>query len=209
MVTADSPAGDTEAATYNTVVTYEGKEVRVKLCEGTVPDGREDMNHLIANPSFEADGRSGDKLEPQGWMVDSPTSWWGVNSHGGGEPRPTHGSYIFGVWDEANTHTATISQVLKNLPAGKYELLVDMHASNTPSTIRVGNQRLFAGKDIAYFRDQVKRPGTRDNYPMQTVKLAFTQVADDEPVTIGVTTDGAPTATWFKVDNFRLYKVQE
>ena len=84
-----------------------------------------------------------------------------------------------------------------------------MHASNTPSTIRVGNQRLFAGKDIAYFRDQVKRPGTRDNYPMQTVKLAFTQVADDEPVTIGVTTDGAPTATWFKVDNFRLYKVQE
>ncbi|MBR6589544.1 MAG: DUF5110 domain-containing protein [Bacteroidaceae bacterium] len=209
LVTTDSPAGDTEATTYNAVVAYEGKEVRVKLCEGIVPDGREDVSHLIANPSFEVDGRSGDKLEPQGWTVNSPTSWWGINGHGSGEPKATHGNYIFGVWDEANTHKATISQVLKDLPAGNYELLVDMHASNTPSAIRVGNQRLFAGKNVAYFRDQVKRPGTRDNYPMQTIKLAFTQTTDGEPLTIGVSTDGAPSATWFKVDNFRLLKVTE
>jgi hypothetical protein len=112
------------------------------------------------------------------------------------------------VWDEANTHKASITQVVKELPAGKYELLVDMHASNTPSAVRVGNQRLFAGESVAYFRDQVKRPGTRDNYPMQTIKLSFTQTNDGD-VTIGVATDGAPSATWFKVDNFRLLKVTE
>jgi len=208
LVTSDSPAGDKEATAYNAVVAYEGKEVRVKLCEGTIPDGRENVSYLIANPSFEADGHSGDKFEPQGWTVSSTTSWWGVNSHGGGEPKPTHGSYIFGVWDAANTHKASISQVVKNLPAGEYELLVDMHASNTPSAVRVGNQRLFAGETMVYFRDQVKRPGTRDTYPMQTIKLSFTQPEDGKPVTIGVATDGAPSATWFKVDNFRLLRVQ-
>ena len=210
LVTSDSPAGDKEATAYNAVVAYEGKEVRVKLCEGTLPDGRENMTKYITNPSFEADGRAGDKLVPDGWTVNSSTSWWGINApKGEGDPKATHGSYIFGVWDAANTHTATISQVVKNLPAGKYELLVDMHASNTPSAVRVGNQRLFAGEAVAYFRDQVKRPGTRDNYPMQTIKLSFTQTSDEAPVTLGVATDGAPSATWFKVDNFRLLRVTE
>lgn len=29
-----------------------------------------------------------------------------------------------------------------------------------------------------------------------------------EPITIGVATDGAPSATWFKIDNFRLFREQ-
>ena len=105
-------------------------------------------------------------------------------------------------------HTATISQVVKNLPAGKYELLVDMHASNTRTEMRVGKQRLFAGDQVAYFRDQVKNPGIGDTHPMQTIKVAFTQEKDGEPITIGVATDGAPSATWFKIDNFRLFREQ-
>jgi hypothetical protein len=43
---------------------------------------------------------------------------------------------------------------------------------------------------------------------MQTIKLSFIQTNDGD-VTIGVATDGAPSATWFKVDNFRLLKVTE
>ena len=208
LVAEDSPAGDTEATKYNAVVDYDGKEVRVKLCEGSVPEGMENVTYrYINNPSFEADSRSGDKFEPQGWKVSSPTSWWGINTQGGGEPKPTHGSYIFGVWDEANTHKAVVSQVIENLPAGEYELRVDMHASNTRTDIRVGNQRLFADKKVAYFRDQVKNPGIGDTYPMQTVKVSFIQERDGEPVTIGVATDGAPSATWFKIDNFLLFRV--
>ncbi|MBQ3238847.1 MAG: DUF5110 domain-containing protein [Bacteroidaceae bacterium] len=209
LVSKESPAGDTEAQTFTTVE-YTGKEVRVKLCEGTVPDGMEDVTSTyIANPSFEADGRSGNKFDPQGWSVSSPTSWWGINTHGGGEPRPTHGRYIFGVHDNSNTLTASITQVISNLPQGDYVLAVDMHASNTPSAIRVGAQRLFAGDAVAYFRDQVKDAGIGDNYPMQTIKLSFTQKADKTPLTIGVATDGAPNSTWFKIDNFRLYRVEE
>ena len=209
LVSKESPAGDTEAETFTTV-DYTGKEVRVKLCEGTVPDGMEDITTAyIANPSFEADGRSGNKFDPQGWSVSSPTSWWGINTHGGGEPRPTHGRYIFGVHDNSNAHTASITQVISNLPQGNYVLAVDMHASNTPTDVRVGAQRLLAGEAVAYFRDQVKDAGIGDNYPMQTIKLSFVQKTDKAPLTIGVATDGAPSATWFKIDNFRLYKVNE
>lgn len=209
LVSKESPAGDTEAQTFTTME-YTGKEVRVKLCEGTVPDGMEDVTSTyIANPSFEADGRSGNKFDPEGWSVSSPTSWWGINTHGGGEPRPTHGRYIFGVHDNSNTLTASITQVISSLPQGDYVLAVDMHASNTPSAIRVGAQRLFAGDAVAYFRDQVKDAGIGDNYPMQTIKLSFTQKKDKTPLTIGVATDGAPNSTWFKIDNFRLYRVEE
>ena len=209
LVSKESPAGDTEAETFTTVE-YTGKEVRVKLCEGTVPDGMEDITTAyIANPSFEADGRSGNKFDPQGWSVSSPTSWWGINTHGGGEPRPTHGRYIFGVHDNSNAHTASITQVISNLPQGNYVLAVDMHASNTPTDVRVGAQRLLAGEAVAYFRDQVKDAGIGDNYPMQTIKLSFVQKTDKAPLTIGVATDGAPSATWFKIDNFRLYRVTE
>lgn len=73
---------------------------------------------------------------------------------------------------------------------------------------RVDKQRLFAGKQVAYFRDQVKKPGIGDTHPMQTIKVAFTQEKDGEPITIGVATDGAPSATWFKIDNFRLFREQ-
>lgn len=210
LVGKDSPSGDIEANEALTVVTYTGKEVSVKLCEGTVPDGMKDVTaSYIANPSFEADGKAGVKMKPQGWTVDSPTAWWGVNrGEGGGDPAATHGSYVFGVWDGTNNPTASISQVITSLPKGDYELRVDMHASNSNNAIRVGKQRLFAGKTMVYFRDQISNPGVGDSYPMQTIKLRFTQTVDKVPLTIGVATDGAPAETWFKIDNFRLYRVE-
>lgn len=44
-----------------------------------------------------------------------------------------------------------------------------------------------------------------DTYPMQTICVNFDQEADNVPVTIGVSTGGAPNETWFKIDNFRLW----
>ena len=84
-----------------------------------------------------------------------------------------------------------------------------MHASNSHSATRVGNQRLFVNDAVAYFRDQVSRPGVGDSYPMQTLMLDFVQKNDSAPIILGVATDGAPAETWFKIDNFRLYRVTE
>lgn len=78
-----------------------------------------------------------------------------------------------------------------------------MLASNRTSTVRLGNQRIFADSNIAYFKDQCA-PGTGDNVPLQTLRLDFT-VPTPATVSIGVATSDAPNETWFKVDNFRLY----
>ena len=102
-----------------------------------------------------------------------------------------------------------IKQTIPDLPKGNYMLTVDMHVSGTMQMSRLGNQRLFANADEVRFADQMTTAGIGDNYPMQTLKLNFAQTKDGVPVEIGVTTDGAPSATWFKIDNFRLYSVDD
>ena len=154
----------------------------------------------IKNPSFEANGT-------ENWTVESPTTWWGVNepSPGAlGDPQPTDGTHIFGVWD-GGVKSARISQSITP-PAGNYRLTVDMHASNNGSN-RVGRQRVFAGNNCGYFLEQVKENGTGDNYPMQTISVDFS--SDGNPIDIGVATSAAPNQTWFKIDNFRLYRLTE
>jgi hypothetical protein len=91
------------------------------------------------------------------------------------------------------------------LPQGKYVLSVDMHASNRSNTVRLGNQRVFAGDDKGYFKDQCI-PGVGDNYPLQTIYVSFVVEDDSKTMDIGVATSDAPAETWFKIDNFRLYR---
>lgn len=222
--------GDKHAKTFTATVTYDGNEIKVQLPflegddkaeEDDDPDKPEDPNvddpdfkskedityEYIQNPSFEDNKTTLTKVAPKGWTVESNTAWWGVNNGGGGgDPESTDGKYIFGVWDGSNTLSASISQKISGLPAGKYQLTVDMHASNRDNGMRVGNQRLFANDDKAYFYEQIEDAGIGDTYPMQTLKLVFTQKTDGEDVNIGVATDGAPIETWFKIDNFRLYR---
>lgn len=159
----------------------------------------------IQNPSFEADKSAATYLTPKGWIVDCNCSWWGLNQGGGSEnPEATDGDYIFGVWDDASTAQASISQKI-SLPAGYYRLSVDMHASNRSDEIRVGRQRIFAGDNEGLFRDQIMTPGQDDTYPFQTIYVDFEQKEAGE-INIGVTTSDAPAETWFKIDNFRLYR---
>lgn len=209
LVDGKSPSGDVEPAAFTEVVEYNGKAVEVKLAEGTLPDNYEDFTRYIKNPSFEDDDRQLTKREPQGWTVNSQTNWWGVNRAGGnGDPEATDGNYIFGVWDGSNTMSPSISQTISNLPKGNYIISVDIHASNTGNAVRVGKQRIFANDAVALFADKITEAGKGDNYPMQTLSLKFTQKTDNAPLKIGVATDGAPSATWFKIDNFRLYRLK-
>ena len=65
---------------------------------------------------------------------------------------------------------------------------------------------MFAGNQKGYFASQLSTAGCGDVYPMQTISVDFEQPEDGLPVTIGVSTEGAPAETWFKIDNFRLYR---
>jgi hypothetical protein len=84
-----------------------------------------------------------------------------------------------------------------------------MGSNRSATTIRLGKQHVFAGTNKGYFADQMSTAGMGDTYPMQTISVAFDQREGNTPVTIGVATEGAPSETWFKIDNFRLYKVGE
>ena len=201
--------GDQSSAIIDRTIVYDGTQVSVKL-EGEAesePD-IEKMTIHIVNPSFEADGRSMTMVAPQGWTVASETTWWGVNYGGGnGDPVATDGNYIFGVWDGTATMTPCISQTIGTLPKGRYTLTVDMQASNRSATvIRLGRQYVFAGEQKGYFADQLGTAGVGDTYPMQTISVSFEQQEDNLPITIGVSTEGAPSETWFKIDNFQLYR---
>ena len=201
--------GDLHATQYEATVSYNGTETQVVLdskdSEVTLTDV---TTTYIQNPSFEDDGRTLSRVAPKGWTVNCNTAWYGVNAGGGnGDPVATDGNYLFGVWDAKNTATADIRQTLTNLPAGTYRLTVDMHAPNKSGSVRIGNQRLYANDAVAYLKEQVTGVGVGDVYPLQTVALDFS-VSEGSTVNIGVTTSDAPTETWFKIDNFRLYQVE-
>ena len=154
----------------------------------------------LKNPSFEAN--VGTKVIPTDWSLSNTNlAWYGINNRNGNDDNPTDGNRLFGVWNGSSV-AVELSQSV-TLPAGRYVLTADMLASNRTNTVRLGNQRIFAGSNIAYFKDQCA-PGTGDNVPLQTVRLDFT-VPVTAAINIGVATSDAPNETWFKVDNFRLY----
>ncbi len=197
--------GDLHETNYHATITYTGETTSITLeADKTSVITKEDCTDYIKNPSFETGNTTG-------WTVNCNTAWFGINrGEGSGDPAATDGVYIFGVWDAANSgKNATISQELTSLPKGTYELTVDMHAPGRVNFPRLGNQQLFANNVIALFKDQITTAGTGDNYPLQTISLRFTVTNDNETVKIGVTTNGAPNETWYKIDNFRLYKVTE
>lgn len=210
-VSSSKGYGDSPSSEYDATVTYDGTAQTIKLAgEMEKEELVEDMTQYIANPGFEEDGRTLTKTAPQGWTVSSTTEWWGVNAGtGSGDPVATEGQYIFGVWDDSNTKTPSISQTITNLPKGCYTLSVDMQASNRTNATRLGDQHIFAGEKKGYFAEQLNTAGVGDTYPMQTISVYFEQVDDNVPVTIGVATEGAPAETWFKIDNFRLIRYPE
>ena len=211
LVGKDTPAAT--IPTEGTPVDYNGEEVTIELA-GNHPVTRRQLANTalyeditttyITNPSFEDDGQMLTRQAPKGWTVKAQTNWWGVNRGStAGNPPATDGNFIFGVWD-ANVQEASIMQTITNLPKGDYVLTVDMHASDNGSG-RVGNQALLAGQAQALFAEQVTRPGNTDTEPMGTIILPFS-LTETTSLPIGVHTSEAKSSTWFKVDNFRLYR---
>ena len=119
-----------------------------------------------------------------------------------------YGTYAMQMAGYTNAPTTMLIGADMALPTEKKNQAISANLYNESIGLFT-NQRLFAGDAVVYFRDQVKNPGMSDSDPMQTLKLSFIQEKDNVPLTIGVATDGASIETWFKVDNFRLYRVVE
>ena len=210
VTAAGLTALDENGGTISDIGFYSDKEINDKynglakyLLGNQCPDGEDVTATYITNPSFEVNGTTG-------WTVNSETYWWGVNEPSPGDtgnPQATDGTHIFGVWD-GGVMSASISQTISGLPKGRYLLSVDMQASNN-DRVRVGHQRVFAGNNRGYFADQHSTAGVGDTYPMQTISVVFEQAVDNADINIGVETSDGPNQTWFKIDNFRLYRLTE
>lgn len=167
--------------------------------------GTDVTSTYIKNPSFEADGNTSNVVKvPKSWSLSTTSlAWYGINVKNTWDDNPTDGTRLFGVWNGASI-PVSISQNV-TLPQGKYVLSVDMHCSNRSNAVRLGNQCVFAGDDKGYFKDQCT-PGVGDDYPLQTIYVSFLVEDDSKTMNIGVATSDAPAETWFKIDNFRLYR---
>jgi DUF1680 family protein len=186
-----------------TMVDYMSEEAFNERYPSEEPEelGEDITATYIKNPSFEAN--VGTKVIPTNWALSNTSlAWYGINNANGNDDNPTDGTRLFGVWNGSSV-AVTLSQQV-TLPKGRYALTADMLASNRSNVVRLGNQRIFAGNNIAYFKDQCD-PGVGDNVPLQTVRLDFSLDAEST-ISLGAATSDAPAETWFKVDNFRLYK---
>ena len=177
--------------------------------------GAEEMTSLIVNPSFEADGKTLTGKAPKGWTLNrTDLGWYGVNKRNGMVDAATDGDYLFGIWD-GQVKEVSVSQHV-TLPNGRYMLTVDMLASNRDNGLaRVGRQCVFADDVRGFFNHAAEGDDLNneaviyngDNVSLQTIKVYFDVEEASKSVEIGAATSETPNESWFKVDNFRLYRL--
>ena len=158
------------------------------------------------------------------------TAWHGVNADSSGDIK--QGNYAFGIWT-SGVPTYEISQTIKGLDNGTYEITAGLMAGSNGNGSRLTTQRIFGnlnstyyGSDYDYDEDELDKtevydfaynPIIQTDTEMQPVTVrAFVY---DGTLTFGVRTDGNVLANarvttnsaggdgWFKVDNFRIMKL--
>lgn len=152
-----------------------------------------DMTGRIANPSFEGVGGTtaytGDRHACTEWTYPSVTD--------GGARSATHNTYLntddtndafycFNIWNNSAIDY-TVSQTLKNMPAGNYKLSA-CYASDANNTATL---YLNSAETGAVLTATNKETFVEGSY---TYKLAV-----DGDLVIGIT-----SSNWYKVDNFKL-----
>ncbi|MBQ9640363.1 MAG: hypothetical protein IJV06_02195 [Bacteroidaceae bacterium] len=140
-----------------------------------------DVTHYIQNPSFEKNGT-------EGWTVSD------LQSQSNTSFTKKQGSIYLEKWvGSGSVGSASLSQVVKNLPNGKYRLTVAAQNYTQSST-----SKRNTGAYI-YAADQQTTVYTPGDY-----SVSFTSIAGE--VEIGFVAENA-TGNWIAVDNFRLYQV--
>ena len=184
------------------------EKVEDVLAQLRIPAGTEeasddnpiDMTSVIVNNSFEGDGTG----SLDGWTYNTKATD-DTKAAEVGEAGDTYyidnadGAYVFNTWHGAALEDGYyVSQVLKALPAGTYELtvLLASDAGNTISLSANGNAVDFTIEDIE-ITDEDGNALARKAHADEC-SITFT------PDASGTVEIKASSATWFKADNFRL-----
>lgn len=204
-----------EEAVYNsaTATTEELKEAAEALndkvaaakayafLEGASEDNPKDATVLLTNPTFEGNA--------DGW-TNTFVSGKNAQNVGYQGASYTNGNVTISQFIEAWTNTAystaittralgvgELSQTLKSLPAGKYQLGIDLIANNQDGLATKGVQLFAKGGSL----ESVTALATGNEAPEHFDVIFYSTGGD---VTMGLRTTEACTANWIAADNFTL-----
>ena len=241
IVTAKA-AFDSKTATTE----VESATKTLKNAEVAYSTGTGDITSMGTNMSFEdlsaQDGGQTTSVAgvPVGWniyingnQVNSAdevraagiTGWHGVNDDSEGEIKD--GSMSFGIWN-TSIPTYEISQTIKGLETGTYEITAGLMAGSNGGGSRLTTQRIFGNLNSTYYASEydynVDELDKLEVYDFAGNEILVTDremrpvvvnaFVYDGTLTFGVRTDGNAKANaegfgqggsgWFKTDNFTI-----
>ena len=163
---------------------------RIPDTTGASDDNAIDMTCVIVNPDFENED---DGLK--GWSYNKGKDTQAAdNSNDTYHVENASNNKVFNTWtDNIPEGGLYVSQSLKALPAGTYEMTV-LVASDKGNTINVSAQSNAEGAEAYGYAIET----ANDKNIGEDVTVIF-QVKEGEDITIKVQSN-----TWFKADNFRL-----
>ena len=160
--------------------------------ENASEDNPVDLSFLMSTPTCSSSTFSG-------WTTTGGN--WGNNTTYYRNGDATVDNRFYEVWsngwDNLTLDDRTLSQTVSNLPAGKYQLAVDIISTWQPD-----DSQTVTGVNL-YIGDQQMACSTRNGAPQCIVTPALT-VADNGSAAMGLSISGT-NANWVAFDNFRLF----
>ena len=164
---------------------------RIPDTTGASDDNAIDMTCVIVNPDFENEE---DGLKGWSYVNGTKDTQAADNSNAVYNIENASNNKVFNTWhDNIPEGGLYVSQSLKALPAGTYEMTV-LVASDKGNTINVSAQSNAEGAEAYGYAVET----ANDKNIGEDVTVIF-QVKEGEDITIKVQSN-----TWFKADNFRL-----
>ena len=171
----------TASAFKNAILTY--------AAENASDENPIDVSFLMSNPTCSSSTFDG-------WTTSGAD--WGNNDSYYRNGDATMDNHFYEVWkDAAALDNRTMSQTVSNLPAGKYQLAVDIISTWQPD-----DSQTITGVNL-YIGDKQVACSTRNGAPQCFVTPAYT-VANNGSATMGLSISSA-NANWVAFDNFRLF----
>lgn len=172
------------------LLTYEALAKAVKA-QTAIPA---DMTYAVINPSFEHG--------TLGWTFTSGGDTGIKESTGGNTTDGCDGKYYFNTWHDAKGHP--VSQVLKDMPAGKYKVSVKASAE--------GGKTLYLTVNDKH-NSVVIPEGERMQDTFQNIEMEYT-LPEKGDMKIGVAGGNDSTGelvpdngAWYRTDNFNVTRV--
>ncbi len=197
-------ASSSDIDELNATTSALNEAVNAALLGGASEDNPADMSSLLTNPAFDTGDItgwtctfvSGTNATNVGYQSASYTNG-DVTISGFIEAWAAAGTSFSSATSTRGLGVGELSQTLSSLPAGKYQLGIDVIANNQDGETVTGVQLFATGGDL----DSYQTVSTGNGAPEHFDVVFYSSGGD---VTVGLRTVDGCTANWIAADNFTL-----